>query len=259
MALGNTFFIPPLFAPNASDDALAYLTTLLPSEITFIQDPYLANGLYLSFAEDTLSLCSSLQKGNVCVDFSAGRLDYRRQKGGGEQIAKAVNYKENKCLIDATAGLGRDSFILASHGLDVHLFERHPIVAALLQDGINRASAVDELAGIVQNMHLYNQAFSFEAAQNIAKPDVVYLDPMYPVRQKSAAIKKEMAYFHDLVGVANSDEAAMLQDACVLAKKRVVVKRPRLGDFLNQQKPAYQYEGKSTRFDVYLPDTPKSI
>lgn len=83
-------------------------------------------------------------------------------------------------------------------------------------------------------------------------PEVVYLDPMYPERQKSAAVKKEMAYFHELVGGAQ-DEAALLNAARNVARKRVVVKRPRLGLFLNGEKPAYQYEGKSTRFDVYLP------
>ena len=61
-----------------------------------------------------------------------------------------------------------------------------------------------------------------------------------------------MAYFHDLVGVAQ-DEAELLDVALNTAKKRIVVKRPRLGEFLDGCKPAYQYTGKSTRFDVYLP------
>uniref|UniRef100_UPI0028E3926D class I SAM-dependent methyltransferase n=2 Tax=Neisseriaceae TaxID=481 RepID=UPI0028E3926D len=91
------------------------------------------------------------------------------------------------------------------------------------------------------------------AAQS--RPDIVYLDPMYPERQKSAAVKKEMAYFHSVVGAAQ-EEAELLAAARAIAKKRVVVKRPRLGEFLNGEKPAYQYTGKSTRFDVYLPDHP---
>lgn len=78
---------------------------------------------------------------------------------------------------------------------------------------------------------------------------------MYPERQKSAAVKKEMAYFHGLVGTAQ-DEAALLNTARAIAKKRVVVKRPRLGEFLNGEKPAYQYSGKSTRFDAYVPNYP---
>ena len=77
---------------------------------------------------------------------------------------------------------------------------------------------------------------------------------MYPERQKSAAVKKEMAYFHELLGLSTQqNDDALFQAACQVAKKRVVVKRPRLGEFLCGKKPAYQYEGKSTRFDVYLP------
>ncbi len=255
MALGNNV-IPPLYTPNADSQTNDYLVQILPKGIEYITDLQACEGLYLSFLDDTLSLCHTKQKGQVTVDFTAGKLDYRRQKGGGEQIAKAVNYKENKTIIDATAGLGRDSFILASHGMDVYLFEQHPIVAALLADGIRRGRLLPELDNIMAHMHLHHQLFTATATEHLPKVDVVYLDPMYPHRQKSAAIKKEMAYFHELVGIANSDEADLLQAANALAKKRIVVKRPRLGEFLNQQKPAYQYEGKSTRFDVYLPSLP---
>ena len=85
-------------------------------------------------------------------------------------------------------------------------------------------------------------------------PEVVYLDPMYPQRQKSAAVKKEMAYFHELVGAATAaDEVLLLQTARRHATKRVVVKRPQGGAVLAGEAPAFQYQGKSTRFDVYLP------
>ena len=89
------------------------------------------------------------------------------------------------------------------------------------------------------------------------RPDVVYLDPMYPERQKSAAVKKEMAYFHQLLGSAqNTDDAELLAAARDVATKRIVVKRPRLGALLAQCTPAYQYSGKSTRFDIYLTTRP---
>lgn len=56
-------------------------------------------------------------------------------------------------------------------------------------------------------------------------PDVVYLDPMYPHRQKSALVKKEMRVFQSLVG--NDDDAdSLLIPAMTIAKRRVVVKRP---------------------------------
>lgn len=208
------------------------------------------NGLYLQFdSELRLSLYQAGSKGSVCVDFVTGRLDYRRQKGGGELIAKAVNTKAHHHVIDATAGLGRDAFVLAALGCEVQLYERHPTVAAMLYDGLQRALVDDNTRVIASRMHLH--LGSFLQAQP-TPTEVVYLDPMYPQRQKSAAVKKEMAYFHELVG-AQDDGAQLLTHAAQCATKRVVVKRPRLGELLHQQIADYQYQGKSTRFDVYLP------
>ena len=136
-------------------------------------------------------------------------------------------------------------------------FEQNPAVFALLCDGWQRAMQNAETVDIARRMVLTHadavQAMPDDAAR-FGRPDVVYLDPMYPERQKSAAVKKEMAYFHELVGLsAVQDDEALLHAARETAKKRVVVKRPRLGEFLAQKQPAYQYMGKSTRFDVYLP------
>lgn len=212
-------------------------------------------GVYLYLDEYELSLRHALKKGQVSVNFISGSLDYRRQKGGGELINKAINHKQNQSVWDFTGGLGRDAFIMASSGLKVTVFERHPAVAALLADGLKRAAAVPELAAIMTNITLHHLDV-FDPQLNWAQigpqPDVVYLDPMYPDSKKSAAVKKEMAYFHELVG-AGDDAAALLPLALGLAKKRVIVKRPRLGEWLNQAEPAYQYQGKSTRFDGYTP------
>lgn len=214
-------------------------------------------GVYLLYDESGLSLAKVGEKGRVQVDFASGTAQYRRTKGGGELIAKAVNHTTRPTVWDATGGLGRDSFVLASLGLQVQTFEQNPAVFALLQDGWQRAQMLPETAEIVSRMVLVHADFAQIAPQMLAqhaRPDVVYLDPMYPERQKSAAVKKEMAYFHELVGQPEpqSDEN-LFQAARQIAKKRVVVKRPRLGEFLCGVKPAYQYEGKSTRFDVYLP------
>ncbi|SSY80940.1 class I SAM-dependent methyltransferase [Alysiella crassa] len=215
------------------------------------------NGVYLLYDDEILSLAKAGEKGRVCVDFAGGAAHYRRTKGGGELIGKAVNHTSQPTVWDATGGLGRDSFVLASLGLQVRTFERHAAVFALLIDGVARAFRQPEIAEIVQNIQLIhgNAADLFtEHAAQFGKPDVVYLDPMYPERQKSAAVKKEMAYFHELVGQPQcNDDEQLFTAARTVAKKRVVVKRPRLGEFLCGVKPAYQYEGKSTRFDVYLP------
>ncbi|MFS6937938.1 class I SAM-dependent methyltransferase [Neisseria animaloris] len=223
-------------------------------------------GEYLLADSDGLSLCKAKEKGRVRVDFVSGAAQYRRTKGGGELIAKAVNHTARPTVWDGTGGLGRDAFVLASLGLQVDVFEQNPAVACLLSDGLKRAAESPDTAAVAKRITLHfgdTAALLPELAAARGRPDVVYLDPMYPERQKSAAVKKEMAYFHGLVGTAQN-EAALLTAARAVAKKRIVVKRPRLGVFLNNEKPAYQYTGKSTRFDVYLPyhpvseDTPES-
>ena len=246
MAVGNT----PLYLPAGHGIDSTILDTYQQQFQLLTVAALPSQGLYLQFDEaQRLSLYQAGSKGAVCVDFVSGRLDYRRQKGGGELIAKAINTKQHQHVVDATAGLGRDAFILAAQGCTVHLFERHPTVATLLQDGLRRALADEATHDIAQRMCLTPMSFLQAAIDTV---QVVYLDPMYPQRQKSAAVKKEMAYFHELVG-SNDDDLALLQQAAQHAEKRVVVKRPRLGDFLGNFTPDYQYSGKSTRFDVYLP------
>ena len=244
---------------------LSIVTALpLPTHLTHataIRQP--ENPVYLRYDERGLCLCKQGEKGVVQVDFASGAAQYRRTNGGGELIAKAVQHTAQPVVWDATGGLGRDSFVLANLNLAVHTFEQHPAVFALLQDGLHRAAQSPEIAAIAARITLHqgNAAAQMATlAAQIGKPDVVYLDPMYPERQKSAAVKKEMAYFHELVGqpenefsAFSANDAALFQAARAVAKKRVVVKRPRLGVFLCGEKPAYQYEGKSTRFDVYLP------
>lgn len=216
-----------------------------------------ASGVYLCYTDDGLSLCRAGSKGRVQADFTGGAANRRRLKGGGELIAKAVNRAAQPAVWDATGGLGRDSFVLAGLGLAVRVYERHPVVYALLADGIVRALGQPETAETAACITLVQGDAAHllrEDAARLGKPDAVYLDPMYPERQKSAAVKKEMAYFHELLGLPDPDaDAALFQAALHTAKKRVVVKRPRLGEFLCDAKPAYQYTGKSTRFDVYLP------
>lgn len=251
----SEMMIPPvLFAGGAPAEArqLAVQFGLAP----VAAEPL--SGEYLLADADGLALCRAGEKGRVRVDFTGAAAQYRRVKGGGELIGKAVNHRSAPLVWDGTGGLGRDTFVLASLGLQVEVFEQHPAVACLLADGLRRAAEVDETANIVARIRLhFGDAADLmpQLAARQGRPDVVYLDPMYPERQKSAAVKKEMAYFHGLVGAAQ-DEAVLLAAARAAAKKRVVVKRPRLGAFIDGQKPAYQYSGKSTRFDVYLPDEP---
>ncbi|MCF7530258.1 class I SAM-dependent methyltransferase [Neisseria lisongii] len=246
---------PLYLAPDAPANAAAQAAAFgLP---TVSAPP--PQGEYLTADSDGISLCRAGEKGRVRVDFAGGAAQYRRTKGGGELIAKAVAHTARPTVWDATGGLGRDSFVLASLGLNVTTFEQNPAVACLLSDGLNRAAAADSdtaAAAARITLHFGNACTLMKALAAECRPDVVYLDPMYPERKKSAAVKKEMAYFHGLIA-ESQDESGLLAAAKAVAKKRVVVKRPRLGEHLAGQTPAYCYEGKSTRFDVYLPDFPE--
>ncbi len=194
--------------------------------------------------------------GAVYVDFVGGSMAHRRKFGGGrgEAVAKAVGIKgvELPSVIDATAGLGRDAFVLAVLGCQVRLVERHPVVYLLLQDGLNRAYQNAEIGAMLrQNLRLLNVRQINELNPQTDCADVVYLDPMYPHKQKSALVKKEMRVFQHLVG-ADLDADKLLSPALQLAKKRVVVKRPDYAEYLCKKPPHFSRETKNHRFDIYM-------
>lgn len=199
--------------------------------------------------------------GAVRVDFVEGAVAHRRLFGGGtgQMIAKAVGVQPGvrPQVLDATAGLGRDAFVLASLGCQMTLIERQPLIAALLEDGLARAMADREVAPIVAQMRLLQgNAIELMGAWSSEPPQVIYLDPMFPHRDKTALVKKEMRLFKPLVG-ADEDAPALLAAALALASHRVVVKRPRKAPCIEGPKPGYALEGKSSRYDIYPKKTLK--
>ena len=202
-----------------------------------------------------LQLLEAQAPGPVRVDFVEGAAAHRRQFGGGsgQMIAKAVGVQPGvrPRVLDATAGLGRDAFVLASLGCAVTLSERQPIIAALLEDGLARAQGDAEVAPIATQMTLLQgNAIELMRDWQGEPPQVIYLDPMFPHRDKSALVKKEMRLFRPLVG-DDPDAPALLQAALALASHRVVVKRPRKAPIIEGAKPSYALEGKSSRYDIY--------
>ncbi|UVE16726.1 class I SAM-dependent methyltransferase [Pseudomonas sp. LS44] len=193
--------------------------------------------------------------GPVRVDFVEGAAAHRRLYGGGsgQMIAKAVGVQAGirPRIVDATAGLGRDAFVLAGLGCQLTLIERQPIIAALLEDGLARAACSPEVAAIAARMQLLSgNAIERMRGWQGPAPQVVYLDPMFPHRDKSALVKKEMRLFRPLVG-DDLDAPALLAAALELASHRVVVKRPRKAPIIDGPKPGYSLEGKSSRYDIY--------
>jgi len=217
-----------------------------------------SSGFSLHYDDKGLSLYKTDEPklGAINVDFITGAVAHRRKFGGGkgQSIAKAVglNKGATPVVLDATAGLGRDGFVLASLGCKVILHERHPVVAALLYDGLQRAYNDSEIGlWMQQNMSLIFGSSHTLLAQCDSVPDVVYLDPMFPHREKSALVKKEMRVFQELVG-GDTDADDLLEFAYPLASKRVVVKRPDYAPFLNDKTPSMQIKTKKNRFDVYV-------
>lgn len=199
--------------------------------------------------------------GPIRAEFAEGSVDHRRKFGGGkgQMIAKAVGVKAGVYpkVLDATAGLGKDAFVLATLGCPVQLLERSPVVHAILADGLARARVHagyndPELMHILARMELVAADSQNYLAQisDDNRPDVIYLDPMFPERQKSADVKKEMAAFHHVVG-KDEDADELLDKALAKANYRVVVKRPRKAPFIANRAPSYQLEGKSSRYDIY--------
>lgn len=214
--------------------------------------------LLLYCTDDGVQLQQTGKKapGPVWADFVSGAVAHRRKFGGGsgQMIAKAVGIKSGvrPTVLDATAGLGKDSFVLATLGCDVTMVERSPIVHTLLADGLYRAQQESEIADIVERLSLlHGNAAQLMAQQPATQTAVVYLDPMFPHSDKSAQVKKEMRLFRDVVG-ADDDASQLLDAALEFAKARVVVKRPRKAPTIEHgTQPTYQVEGKSSRYDIY--------
>ena len=250
--------IPVTVPPNAAAD-LIMLAQQNAAKWGLTYGDHIDSGLALVQQLSHLELrqLDEPKVGAVLVDFASDALTFRRLHGGGkkEAIARAIGLKGQDSLhvLDATAGLGRDAFVLASLGCVVDMIERSAVVAALLQDGLNRAAADIELGTwLPANMQLYHGvATELLTDWSHEKPDVVYLDPMFPHRRKNAAVKKEMRLFQQLLG-PDEDADLLLEPALALAKKRVVVKRPTGAPFLAGKKPQIEMLGKANRFDVYL-------
>ena len=202
----------------------------------------------------------NLDMAPVVIDFVSGKTAYRRKYGhaGGEAISKAVGIKKGHRpnVVDATAGWGRDAFVLATLGCRVHMIERSELIAKLLEDGLRRAKQDEKIGKLMKD----NLSLSFgESQQELLhtpfEPEVIYLDPMFPHKEKSALVKKDMQILQD-IAEQDTDADALLHLALTIATNRVVVKRPSSADFLAEIKPQTSIKTKKHRFDIYLTPQP---
>ena len=188
------------------------------------------------------------------ADFAALAPRLRPNRLSGELLVRAARVRGVAMprAVDATAGLGEDAALLAAWGFAVTMFESDPVIAALLAEALARAVALHELAPVMARMELVEGDSVARLPPVTPAPDVVYLDPMFPERTKSAAVKKKFQLLHRLERPC-ADEAALLGAAMASGARKVVIKRPVKGPWLAGAKPAYTRAGKAIRYDVLLP------
>ena len=226
---------------------------------------------WLSVKKDPIQKLALYQSesGPVFIDFIGGKKAHRRHFGGGkgQPLVRAMGkLKEGlPTIIDATAGMGGDSFVLASLGFQVKMVERSVAVAALLEDALERANTAlssnetrngDEqaLLEIIERLSLVQANSADYLLAEKPNVDVIYMDPMYPEKKKNAATKKEMKALQNLVG-PDRDSEELLSAALQTAKYRVVVKRPKNAPIiqLDNEKivPSADISSPNTRYDIY--------
>ncbi|GGZ85760.1 ribosomal RNA small subunit methyltransferase J [Ignatzschineria indica] len=225
-----------------------------------------------------------LAAGDLKIDFFSKKMRYRMQhlNKAQEPLLRALGWKSNerKNVLDLTAGLGRDSALLFFAGFNVTMFERNPVLQILLkvaleavpmaefpqqwrlkeQDaieylthyGLYRADEAQDSVGESLGQIEEDQS---EGDQSEGGPiELIYLDPMYPERKKSALVKKELRIIRELVG-DDPDSEALLDAALESGAERIVVKRPKGAPFVGEKRPNHSVESPNTRFDVYLRST----
>ena len=255
--------------------------------------------VWLSVDADGLSLTDGDQAMRGDFTKLQKRLQYHNLTH--ELLVKATKVKgrERLRVIDATAGMGEDSLLLAAAGCEITLYEQDPVIAALLQDTMRRALGEAALHEIVMRMQLVEgdsidhlrrlgeagtgsdapednaghacpaltasaatgngadaSTSGAEATTNgadtaLKRPDVIYLDPMFPERQKSGLVKKKFQLIHYLEAPAENEETLM-QAAIDARPFKIVVKRPAKGPYLAGLKPSYALDGKAIRYDCYV-------
>ena len=195
--------------------------------------------------------------GPVRADFGSAAMRHRRRGGHNELLGRAVGVGRRAPLhvLDATAGLGRDSFVLADLGCQVLMCEREPVLCALLDSALDALRGQQDpwLAAVGERLTLHQADSRSLPGILLALQDVIYLDPMFPDRDKSAAVKKEMALVQSLLqaGVRGNDADDLLAWALQQSVRRVVVKRPPRASALGGSKPSHQLLSKAIRYDVY--------
>ena len=213
------------------------VTSQLPADLT------------LAYHDGVLGLTDdALGHSPLVVDFIHGPVSFRSQQHlGGEHLIKACQIKGQKsgAVLDATCGLGTDSFLLQQAGFNVTATEQHPVIHALLRDGLYRFQHATGEGGFELHCGDARQLLNEQPF------DVIYLDPMFPTVSKSAKNKKTMQLFQRLHETSVDNAKDLLEWGTEQPCQRVVIKRPVKAPLINQRKPTFQILGKTCRFDAF--------
>src|SRR3990167_5133730 len=181
------------------------------------------------------------------ADFKIQTWQGRRDAGKRQGLVRAVKPRPGMTIIDATAGWGRDAAVLASFGADVLMLERNPVMAALLADGLARQD--DRSKAVLQLALLQVEAIDYlRVLQGADCPEIIYLDPMHPLRKKEALVKRELQALQQLIG-PQQDILDLLTVAKQKATRHVVMKWPQ--HLAALEEPTRTIYGKTVRFDIY--------
>ena len=219
----------------------------------------------LSWLSDGLSVAPEWDKLQRRV-VSAGRKS--------ELLLQAAKLTADSQVIDATAGFGHDSLILASTGAQVTMLEQQPLMALLLLVEQLRMSTLPNWQKLMSRLQIINtDALTYFAkfnnylgADNEQAIDVIYLDPMFPEDSyqdsktgKGAKVGKHMQALHQLAHPPTLDEEQqLLQSAQAVVSQngqkqgRVIVKRPQFAPLLADQQPSESWNNEAVRFDGYF-------
>lgn len=232
-------------------------------------------GFVLQVREGSLALClwppaaagSARAPSPIAItpDFLGGTLARRQREPGflAQPLCRALGVRRGGdgpwVVADATAGLGRDAALLLYAGCTVHAVERSALLVVLLEDAWLRACGDPALgARFRTSFHIHaGDARDWLRARYVdgAALDAVYIDPMFPERRKSALVKKDMQLLQQLHGSGGDGDAAeervLWEEACALARERVVVKRPVHAPPLARG-VNHAVTGGTVRYDVYL-------
>ena len=217
--------------------------------------PAESGGAVLRFGRQ--GLCLEAGGKSLRGDFTKLLPRLRPSALGRETLVRAARFRRTGgrlTAVDATAGLGEDSLLLAAAGFHVQLCEYNPVIAALLRDALRRAVEIPELEEIIGRMRLTEGDSRILLRELAEPPDLILLDPMFPERRKNALSKKKLQLLQRLEQPCE-DESGLLRAALDAGPRKIVIKRPVRGDFLAGRRPGYSITGKLIRYDcLVLPE-----